>query len=162
MRKIPLTQGKFALVDDADYEWLSQWKWCAWKNQAGNFYAIRNAPRTDGKRRTIRMHQVIMGTLGKVLTDHRDGEGLNNQRHNLRTCTPCQNVRNQRKHRDGGSKYKGVHWDSARAQWAAKIYVDGRTVALGRYKSEEVAARAYDSKARECFGEFARVNQVAI
>lgn len=160
MKEIPLSQGKIALIDDTDFEWLNQWKWCAWKGRT-TFYALRNE-KSNGKRITIRMHQLILGISGNVQTDHKDGNGLNNQRFNIRECTVSQNLMNQRKHRDGQSKYKGVSWDKTKKKWTARVCVEGKNKHFGRYCSELEAATAYDLNAAKLFGEFARINQVTI
>jgi len=92
MKEIQLTQNKVALVDDEDFEYLNQFKWCAAK-LSGIFYAVRNAPR-DGKRYMYFMHRVIMQTPDGMQTDHKSGETLDNRRCNLRVCSVMQNGHN--------------------------------------------------------------------
>ena len=157
-KKIQLTQGKFAIVDDADYKWLNQWKWCAVK--IGNtFYAVRNTPCKNGKRRMIWMHREILCLPfgDSRICDHQDRNGLNNQRGNLRMATCAQNLRNS-KSRKGTSQFKGVSWYRDRAKWHAKIYVNGQQTNLGFFNSEVKAARRYDEAAKMFFGEFAYIN----
>lgn len=151
MKKIPLTQGKFALVDDANLEWLNQWKWYAGKNRAsGIFYAKRSA-----KRGKILMHRAILNAKPKQEVDHRDGNSLNNCRDNLRFVTAGQNAMNR--HRVVGvSRYKGV--SRHRAKWRACIEKDKKGIHIGYFDLEIEAAKAYDLKAKELFGEFARPN----
>jgi AP2 domain/HNH endonuclease len=149
-KQIPLSQGKFAIVDDADFEQLSQHKWNAQRN-GHTFYAFRTG------KRTIYLHRQLMGALPGQQVDHRDTDGLNNQRDNLRLCSAGENRRNMRKTR-GSSKFKGVSWDKVKAKWTAIIYRDYKKHPLGRFDNEEDAARAYDAKAKELFGEFARLN----
>jgi hypothetical protein len=108
MKQIPLTRGKIAFVDDADFEWLNQWKWYASKDRKGKFYARRKV-HVMGKKITVQMHREILDPGPGVMTDHRDGSGLNNQRHNLRTCNHQQNNMNRNTTR-GASRYKGVYW----------------------------------------------------
>ena len=157
MKEIPLTQGKVALVDDDDFEWLSQFKWYAVKF-GRTFYAVRQAPRVNGKQRTIWMHREVLGLKpGDPRVDHRDGDGLNNQRMNLREATHRQNMMNSRG-RSGSSRFKGVDWDKRAKKWRARISVNGKKKHLGYFIDEEEAARAYDEKAKKIFGEFARVN----
>ena len=155
MKKIPLTQGKFALVDDGDYEMLNQFKWFALK-RPHTFYAARNIP--GGKRqKTIYMHTVIMQTPKDMEVDHRDGNGLINQRYNLRVCTRSQNSQNLLP-QGGTSKYKGVHWYKAGNRWQGHIRHNYKKIHLGYYTDEIEAARAYDEKAKELFGKFAHLN----
>lgn len=140
MKLIPLTQGKFAKVDDTDYEWLSQWKWHARKN--GNaFYASRQSIKIGGKQKTIRMHIAIIGKREGFITDHINGDGLDNQRHNLRHATPRQNQQNQ--HVETSSRFPGVYWRPERGKWQAQIKIGRATKYLGIYASEEAAFNAY-------------------
>lgn len=153
---IPLTQGKVAIVDEEDYKWLSQHKWCAHKEHNGDWYAIRNIYEHD-KQTTIYMHREILRPPEKMETDHKDGNGLNNQRHNLRAATRSQNAQNRRK-KKGVSRFKGVSWYGRIAKWQVSIRIKNKGVHLGYFSSEIEAAQAYDSVARRCFGEFACVN----
>lgn len=151
MKRIPLTQGKFALVDDADFKWLSRYKWCAWK-----------APRTWYVRRLKDefMHRRILG-LQKgdgIEVDHRNGNGLDNQRHNLRICTRSENTANQRMPKNNTSGYKGVSWDIDRNKWRVMIDKNGKHIYVGLYFCLIKAARAYDSAAVKYFGEYANLN----
>jgi hypothetical protein len=153
--KIPLTQGKFALVDAEDYEYLNKYKWCAVTRK-----------RKDGKRQCfyavthpgIRMHRLIMKTPRELEVDHKDGDGLNNQKHNLRNCTRLQNVLNQMTQQTNKtSKYRGVLWNAER-RWRVQIQYKSKVYYLGYFDCEEEAARCWDKKAKELFGEFARLN----
>ena len=153
MKEIQLTQGMVALVDDEDYERLSQYKWSAVK-QGGTYYAIRSSK----DRVTIRMHREVLGlTDRKIFCDHINHNGVDNQKHNLRTCTATQNQHNQIS-RTGVSKYKGVSVNGKSKKWLARIGIDYMRIVLGYYNSEEEAAMAYDAKARELYGEFACCN----
>lgn len=155
MKKIKLTQGQVALIDDEDFEFLSKWKWHAIKGYR-NFYAARCEPRPTNKSFTVRMHSVLTGEAGSV--DHIDGNGLNNQKSNLRLCTVAQNNMNSKPYMNSTSKYKGVSFDKDRNTWRAAIKKEGKDYSLRRHKTEESAARAYDKKAKELFGEFAYLN----
>jgi len=97
MKQIPLTQGQVALVDNTDYDWLNQWKWCAQRTR-GVFYAVRNSPRKNGKKHQIFMHREILGLRYKdgQEGDHRNHNTLDNQRENLRVCIHSQNIMNQK------------------------------------------------------------------
>jgi len=149
-----LTQGKSAVVDDADFEWLSQWKWQAQKVRR-TWYAVRTFWK-DGKCQTVLMHKEILHSRGQV--DHRDRDGLNNRRGNLRGATHSQQQANSRKREGCTSPFKGVTWDAARGKWRAQIKVFGKGRIIGRFATEEEAAMAYDSAALEQFGEFANPN----
>jgi hypothetical protein len=152
-RKIPLTQGQYAIVDPEDYEELARHKWYAVRKD-GKFYAVRS--RKNGN---LKMHRVIIGALEGEIVDHKNGNGLDNRKANVRFATAQQNGWNKRKQRSNcSSKYKGVSWEKKRNQWRARITFKGRVVHLGRFDTEEDAARACDAKARELFGEFAWLN----
>ena len=152
MRRIPLSKGKVAFVDDEDYAYLSQWEWSASQN-GQTFYAERW--RGHGERK---MHNVIMSPPWQLEVDHENGNGLDNQRHNLRMATRSQNMHNQGVRNDNTSGYKGVTWHKQHQKWMGRIRVDGRRLHLGLFDDVEEAARAYDSAAREHHGEFARLN----
>jgi hypothetical protein len=154
VKEILLTQGKVAVVDDADYDRLACWKW-----RYRDGYAVRSAPRVPGvSRKTIYMHREIMGTPCGMETDHANGNKLYNLRSNLRVCTSSENKMNREKHRDGASGYKGATFDKSRNKWQSKITVNKHIVYLGRYDTPEEAAQAYDAAAMRLHGEFAKTN----
>lgn len=154
-KKIALTQGKFALVDDRDWEWLSQWKWYAMKH-GNTWYAARKE--SGVFRKTVLMHRAIAGPSNDKETDHQDGNGLNNVRSNLRVCSKAENLRNQRLPRNNSSGFKGVSWKQKNQKWVANISSDGKKIHLGYFESPKEAALAYDFAARKMFGDFARTN----
>lgn len=158
-RTIPLTQGKVAIVDEADYEYLNQWRWYAAKGSS-TYYARRGIWEND-KTRDIRMHCVILNPPPSLEPDHINGDGLDNRRCNLRICTRSQNSMNRRKHPNCSSKYKGVSWYKRDCKWESYIYTDDRQKKhLGYFNDEEEAAAAYNTEARERFGEFAKPNVI--
>lgn len=157
LRKIPLTQGYSAVVDAADYTWLSAWKWHAHITKR-RVYAKRSET-VNGKRVTTLMHRQILNVSPEIQIDHKDGDGLNNRRSNLRPASNQQNCHNARGYQGkGSSKYKGVSWDKNRRKWGAYIRVGGKVRNLGRFDSEMEAARVYDAAASAHFGEFAYLN----
>jgi len=155
-KQIPLTQGKFAIVDDADYLELMKYKWYA-HNLSGVYYADR-AIRRNNKVVNVSMHRQIMGAQFGQQIDHKNGNGLDNRRCNLRFSTQQQNVQSQRPTRGGTSKYKGVSWIKQYQKWYACIKCNGKNRNLGYFDNEMEAAKVYDEKAKELFGEFAKTN----
>lgn len=158
MKEIPLTQGKFALVDDEDFEWLNQWKWRVKKAKNGRFY-VQRGMRENGQSRTLYMHREIMKTPKGLDADHRDRNGLDNRKSNLRNCTRSQNLMNTIKREKNLSGYKGVTWCKEKEKWQAQIFVNNKNIRLGRFKTKEAAAFIYDEAAKKYFGEFARLNE---
>lgn len=157
MKEIALTQGQVALVDDVDYEWLCEWKWCAQKASTG-FYAVSSTKGGAKARRRIQMHRMILDAPTHLDVDHIDHNGLNNTRANLRLATRQQNMFNKPTSQSNTSGYKGVHWHKRRGLWCATIWRDSRQILLGFFDVPEEAALAYDYAARELFEEFACVN----
>lgn len=156
MRKIPLTQGKFALVSDSDYESLVKFKWYAAKHNKV-FYATRASKRVNGKQVMINMHSFIMKTPKGMETDHVDGDGLNNQRKNLRICTVSQNAMNRKPFSNNKSGLKGVYWEKSRKKWNARICFGGNRVNLGYFSSALDAYKAYCDACIKNHGEFNRL-----
>lgn len=140
MKEIKLTRGKVALVDDDMFDYLSQFKWQALKHY-NTFYAVRGGKRKDGKRPLIRMHIEIMGEKDGCIIDHRDGNGLNNCRENMRHITQRQNIQCQ--HRLKSSKYPGVYWSKAAQKWHVQIMLNGSKKYLGIYADEHEAFLVY-------------------
>lgn len=158
-KKIPLTQGKFALVDDEDFECLSSFKWHYHSGYAkrGKFIS-----RIDGKQKIkiFYMHREIIKTPDDMITDHIDGDGLNNQRHNLRIASRAQNAMNSKTIKKSFSNVKGVSWHKGAGKWQSKIVVNGQTKYLGHFADIDSATQAYNAAAIEHFGEFARLNKI--
>ncbi len=148
VRQIPLSEGCYVYVEAADYEGLSRYKW-----HLENGYAARKE-----KGKTILMHRQIMQAPAGMVVDHRDGNQANNCRFNLRVCTRRENQRNRRKHAGSVSRFKGVFYNKRRHKWHAQCWFEGKCHNLPYVDDEVEAARAYDRKAVECFGEFARLN----
>lgn len=142
---IPLTMGKVAVVDFADFELVRQFKWFAAKRKNGLWYAARNWRESDnqGKGQTF-IHNEI---LGRRRVDHRNGNGLDNRRSNIRGITHAENCRAFKLPQKSTSKFRGVCWDPARNKWAAFLGINGKHIGVGRFVSEEEAARAWDAAA---------------
>jgi len=158
-RRIPLTRGKFAIVDPEDYDRLNRIKWHA-QQSPHTWYAVHSL--TNGKkekRKNLQMHHLVIEIPPGMFCDHINHNGLDNRKANLRSATHTQNVWNRRKFRPHSrSKYKGVDWANDMKRWRARIRVNGKRIYLGSYKNELDAARAYDSAAKKHHGQFAAVN----
>lgn len=170
MKLIPISKGLFAMVDDEDFEHLNNFTWSAHIHPDGGRYAVTHIkikPPINGVRqRQIKMHRIIMGCTyrdGKII-DHIDGNGLNNQKSNLRFCTCSENGMNRKPNINGTSKYKGVSLSTTKREngkvycyWVAGIKLKKYTW-LGCFKNETDAAKAYNDAALKYFGEFANLN----
>lgn len=158
MKKIPLTQGKFAIVDDCDYEYLMQWKW----HYRNDDYAVRT-DRTNGMQQTIRMHRIILERMGFknfVRSDHINRDRLDNRRCNLRSATNRQSNCNRSRFRNNISGYIGVCWYKQYGNWHAQIGINGKQTHIGYYDNLKEAAKAYNKAALKYHGEFAVLNEV--
>ena len=154
-KRIPLTRGKYALVDEADYDRLMQHKW--FLSHTG--YAIRRV--WDGRKNTTEhMHRTVIGESCEGFdVDHINGNTLDNRRCNLRVATRSQNMANTGPHVDG-SGYKGVTYDKRRNRYFARICQNYKTHFLGYYATAEEAAEAYNQAAVNAFGEYSRLNKI--
>lgn len=161
MKLIPLTQGKFAKVDDEDYDYLMQFKWCAFlKNNI--WYANRRKNKTSTS-----MHREVLGLIDpEIFGDHKNHNGLDNQKHNLRIATPRQNSFNRHKRKNSSSKYKGVSLmkktrkdNTILYYWQARCQLGNIDLAL--YAQSEIeAAKLYNELALKLHGEFAVLNDI--
>ena len=163
MKEIILNKGYIAIVDDEDYEEVNKHKWHISRNGI-NIYAARNL-KVNGKKTTIRMHRQIMGAIedSSVFVDHKDHDGLNNQKSNLRKCNRTQNGANARKIQKCSSIYKGVSRNPVKGRprrWMAGIDANKKRYFLGRLHTEREAALAYNKAAKELHGEFAVLNKI--
>lgn len=142
MKKIKLTQGKYALVDDEDYPILNQFKW----HLSGGGYAVRSQHIKLGvnqyKNKHVRMHRLINKTPKDLQTDHINGNKLDNRRCNLRSVNASINGMNRGKTKKNTSGYKGVYWDTWSSKWKAEIKVNYKKISLGRYSNIKQAVKA--------------------
>ena len=151
MKTIPLTQGQFAIVDDADFETLSQFKWFFKRG-----YAVRNQYDGNYKQRMVFMHVEIINTPKDFQTDHINGNGLDNRRENLRICSAAENSRNQKLHKNNKNLLKGVSRVHKMKKFRARIMVSGKEKHLGCFSTPEEAHAAYCEAAKKHFGDYAR------
>ena len=157
-RRIPLTQGYFAIVDPADYERLSRYKWRLRKTKGKHvLYAERSIRRTDGKYSRRLMHRQLIRPPDGYVIDHINGDGLDNRRANLRLATAAQNAWNAGR-RGGRSGYKGVWRAKDKGLWRAAIVCHGKRKHLGYFQDKREAAKACDRAACEYHGRFAVLN----
>jgi hypothetical protein len=144
MKRIKLTQGQVAIVDDRDFESLSKFKWFAtWCSNTRSFYALRAVRIEKGRASTLSMHRILMG-LGrgdKRHVDHANGVTLDNRRSNLRIVTIRQNNQNTRKHRAG--RLVGATFHKQANRWMAQIGIDGKQIYLGLFPTEQAAHEKY-------------------
>jgi hypothetical protein len=156
-----LTQGKYAIVDQQDYERLAKYRWHAARHGRSCYAQRGTGSAKAGKRKKhlVMMHREIMDVGEDRFVDHKNHNGLDNRRANLRVATWEENCWNKRKRRTGSSsRYKGVSRVRRRGKWQAEIRWRGRRIYIGYFDDEEAAARAYDAKAAELFGAFAALN----
>lgn len=144
---LPLLHDKFVVFDKTDLAKVLKYRWRAVHHGRRHWYA-----RTSCTTGHISMHVFLMGAVPGMQVDHIDGDGLNNRRNNLRFSTPAQNGANQRPRIKARTKFKGIHFTANGWQ----VTVRGKYA--GRFKDEIEAAKAYDTKAIEIWGEFAKLN----
>lgn len=160
MKTLPLTKGQVALVDDEDFDRVSGFKWTAVNGKNDNtFYAHRHI-KIDGKWKHQKMHRLIVGANHSEKVDHIDGNGCNNQKQNLRKCTHQQNMRNMRIHNKNGFKGVTLLPKKPVRPYVAHITLEGKHKHIGYFDTALEAAVAYNQKAVEHYGEFARLNPV--
>lgn len=155
MKKIPLTKNKEAIVDSDDYDYLNNWKW----SYVAAGYAIRGQQRNN-KIKYYLMHRVILKAKDNQEVDHINGNRLDNRKENLRFVSRQQNQWNRTKSLNKSSKYKGVNFHKKSNKWMARIRLNNKEIYLGIFKQEKDAARAYNKKAIELFGEYAKLNEL--
>jgi len=157
VKEIQLTQGYVASVDDEDFERVNQFKWYAHRNKIRTVvYGY-----TKINKKSVMLHRFIMKVNEtKIQVDHRNGDGLDCKKVNMRLCLHGQNQANGKKYKNCSSKYKGVYYSNHAKKWAAQVAtgVSGKPRPLGYFNDEKEAAKAYDKAALELHGEFALIN----
>ena len=164
MKEIPLAGGLMALVDDEDYELVSKYSWWAAPDRR-TVYARAYIRGSSPREKYVRMHRLILNAPKGLQVDHKNLNGLDCRRDNLRFATNSQNQANGKKYSTSSkgaptSRYKGVGWHKVMKAWSARVQINERTVVLGYFASETDAALAYNKAASEYYGEFARLNVV--
>lgn len=149
MKKIPLTQNKFALVDDDMYEELSKYKWFAFKG-VRSFYAGRSQ-QVNGKARQVKMHRFIMNAPAGLYVDHINQDGLDNQKHNLRLVTASENSFNRPMNKNNKSGYRCIRWYKQTNKWMLQM----KDTTVGYFANLDDAVKTYNIKAKEYWGDFA-------
>ena len=165
MKRIPLTQGQFALVDDKDFEELSKYKWCADRNSCvKSFYAIRSVYATRSRRSIsshrkrrvkVYMHRIILDAPKGLQVDHINHDTLDNRKENLRLVTASQNRQNQRIRSNNTTGFKGVSFEQSVKKFYARIKVANKCIHIGPFLTPEAAYEAYKIAAIKNYGEFA-------
>lgn len=154
---ITTTKGYKIRVDEEDFKIISGYKWTVAKDK-NNLYAVTYFFENK-KQKSVRMHRLIMGVLdSRNFIDHKDGDGLNNSRSNLRVCDNSQNMANRVSCKNSSSKFKGVSWSKKSRKWQSTIRKNGKLYSLGYFENEIEAALAYNKAAIEKHGEFAKLN----
>jgi phospholipase C len=162
-KEIELTKGFVAIIDDADFYWISEFSWHVTVSGSNynKLYAASFIRRQDGVWKNTKMHRLILGVESSFQVDHRNGNGLDNRRSNLRVATILENARNKRKVIGTSSRFKGVSFNKRpgrKSFWKAEIRVNRKLIHLGYHVDEIKAAIAYDRAAKKFFGEFSNLN----
>jgi hypothetical protein len=159
-KEIKLTQGKVAIVDDEDFEYLNQFKWYARKSRSQNYYAGRYFYIKKGVRIYISMHTDIIKPNKNLMIDHVNNNGLDNRRINLRLCINSENMRNRNIYKNNSSGYKGVSFNKKSKKYYSYIRHNNLMYSLGFYIDPKDAAKAYNTAAIKFHGEFANLNKI--
>jgi HNH endonuclease len=160
--RIRLSRGLSAQIDEGDYSDLSQFNWFVWvpHNAKHLTYAVRKIRKSDGSYSKELMHRRILKAEPGSTVDHRNGDTLDNRRTNLRFVTASQNSANSRKHKDGSSGFRGVTWHCGNKKWQASVQFQKKRVYVGNFDDKKKAALAYNKKAKELHGDYAKLNVI--
>ena len=157
MKNIILSQGKFAIVDDEDFEFLNQWKWTYGMGGNGRVGYAHRRVYHDGTSDLVLMHRLLSKAPDGMDVDHINGDKLDNRKSNLRVCTQSQNMMNRGLQKNNKSGFKGVSRHSQSGKWWARIAKDGKKFSLGLHHTPEEAGEAYRKAAESLHGEYARL-----
>lgn len=159
MKKIKLTQGKYALVDDEDFEFISNWKWQLIKGRNTNYAKTQNWDKNKKSMSPpIYMHRLILKLKKGEFCDHINRNGLDNRRKNLRNSTNKQNLANTGKSKNNTSGFKGVSITANGKKWNARIMINRKSKHLGNFINKIDAAKAYDNEAKKIYKNYAKLN----
>lgn len=156
MKKIPLTRGKYALVDNEDFEYLNQWKWYCNSGRACRTVSLPGDCAKKRNRKVVYMHRLIMNDPKNMEVDHINSDPLDNRKSNLRICKMSDNKKNRLLNKNNKSGYKGVSWNERLGKWVVVV----QNKHIGCFLDKELAARKYNEVALSLFGEFAKLNEV--
>lgn len=156
--RMPLTRGLWAVVDEADYELVKAHKWHACKPKNKNIFYAKTTIKIKGEYKHIKLHRFILNATIGSMVDHIDGNGLNNQRSNLRFCNYSENQRNRSATKKSKTGFKGVFKSQSGQRFVSKLGINGKDIYLGTFDHKEQAAKAYDYMAKKLCGKFARLN----
>lgn len=161
MKKIPLTKGKYAIVDDEDYPYISRFKW---QLSGDGYFAVRAFHNNGSKSASVYMHQLLIEARVGVVTTHINNDGLDNRKENLAYCSRSHWSQSKEWPKEKkalcSSKYKGVTFRKRQNKWSATISLHGKYIHIGSFLTEKEAAKAYNAKALELYGENAYQNKI--
>lgn len=143
MKLIPLSKGQHAIVDDEDYDAMNSVKWYTYECFY-TFYAMRTVRMGGGKKKSFHMHRMINKTPDGMLTDHINGNGLDNRKENLRSVSHKENMVNCARNTPKRPKYRGISWHKSNYKWYAQITIDSKNIYIGSFHNQEEAASAYN------------------
>lgn len=158
MKEIPLTQGKVALVDNEDFEYLNQWKWYYSKHKDRKTGYATKSFRKEGKANTLSMHRLLLNASKEQMVDHINHNGLDNRKHNIRLCTPHESACNREKQINNSSGVKGVDYFDRLKKWRVRIQSNNKQFHIGVYPTKEMALLTYNEAALKHHGSFALIN----
>jgi hypothetical protein len=153
IKKIPLTQGQHAIIDVEDYNKIAPYNWYAAK-QGNYFYAVTNQKQEDGKYKQARMHRIILNPPLDKVVDHKNRNGLDNRKVNLRTCTVAENSRNRKLHSGNTTGHRGIYWNSRLNKWIAQIRKMDKLHHLGVFSQKKDAIKARVKAEERLFKDF--------
>ena len=160
MKIIELSRGMSAKVSDKDFIYLNKFSWYAHHGHSSNLWYARTDWQLNGKHKHVFMHVLLAERIGIKHVDHMDGNGLNNQRSNLREADNRQNSSNKKLYINNKTGYKGVFWRADRCHYKVTISANGHTIYIGSSKDKIEAAKMYNKAAKKYHGKFARLNKL--